>query len=153
MYDDLLGKRKKKQEEPKKKPADLDGVIFPATRKLKQSGILKALNYKVDEKTPNGHVYLRKEMDEALTKAIKRGLWLVSKMDKNQDPAMVLPQNIVGKCIAHHIDPNDNIMVEIKYLKGFATAYRAFDITTAAFGFIDKKGIVKDLTIAQLFMC
>ena len=147
MYDDLLGKRKKK------KITDLDGVVFPPKNKFNlNGGIIKALNYKVDEKTPNGRVYLRKDMDEALTKAIKRNLWLVSKMSKNQDPAMILPQNIVGKCIGYSIDIDDNIFVEINYLKGFTTAYKPFDITTASFGFVDKKGIVKDLVISQLYM-
>jgi len=143
MYDDLLGKPKRK---------DLDGVIFPAKNRMSKHTVVKPLNYRVDEKTPNGHVYLRKDMDEALTKAIKRNLWLVSKIDKNQDPAMVIATNIIGQCINHWITKDDSIMVEIKYIKKLKP-YNIFDITTASFGLIDKKsGVVTGLVITQLYM-
>jgi hypothetical protein len=146
MYDDLLGKPKKKE---KKKITDIDRLIVPTGNP--KNSIIKALNFKVDEKTPNGHVYPRQDMHDALTKAIKKNLWLVSKIDKNQDPSIVELADIIGRCVGSRIDTDGNIILNINYLKHFKP-YRVFDITTASLGIPDKKGVVKGLIIIQLYM-
>ena len=137
MYDDLLGK-------PKKKKNKITKITLTGST-------IKALNFKVDERTLNGHIYMRKDMDKALDYIInKSNLWLVSKISKN-DPTIVNPSDIIGRCLSHNIDKDNNILIEISYLKGMHP-YSQFDITTASLGMLDKNGIVKDLIIIQLYI-
>lgn len=143
MYDDLLGEKKSTPHLPKKT--------------FWSGSAIKTLHYKVDTPTPNGRLYPKDTMEEALDEAIKRNLWLINKVPRL--PEIVEINHIVGKCTGYNINQNNEILLDIKYLKGMST-YANFNVTTVATATVTQKmdvnwgnvGIVeKPLKIHQLY--
>lgn len=152
MYDDLLGKRKKKApcgDYPENCTDHKCNVCF-----TKPKTYWKKINFQLDTPTKNGRIYpthvVRDELNRLIPKKnYRKNFFLV--YDTPQDPTTVNLAHVIGIVLDFKIRGVD-VLLEIQYLKGH-DAYHQFDIALCCLGDTDDKNIVKSpLTITQVYM-